>query len=263
MIGLREMLLKEQKHLESIVGRLCKSLDHTFPAGKLRISVDGVKTRYYHCIDDRYGSYIPKGNEELAHQLAQKTYDETVLKVAENRLKMITKCLKDYSDDEIEMVYNAMHTERQALVIPVEPTVEHLEAQWFNEPYKPKEFQEGTPLILTERGERVRSKSEKILADFFYRNNILYKYEKPLLLKGYGTVYPDFSLFSRRIRDEIYWEHDGMIDKPEYARAAVKKINSYQMNGIFPGERLILTFETEQDVLNMSVVSRLVDKYLR
>ncbi len=54
-----------------------------------------------------------------------------------------------------------------------------------------------------------------------------------------------------------------MMDKPEYAIKAVKKLNGYQMNGIIPGERLILTFETEQDVLNSKIVSDLVDKYLR
>ena len=126
-----------------------------------------------------------------------------------------------------------------------------------------KHLQGIMPVILTEKGERVRSKSEKILADFFYRNNISYKYEKPLNLSGYGIVYPDFTFLSRKLRKEIYWEHEGMMDKPEYAIKAVKKLNSYQMNGILPGERLILTFETEQDVLNTRIVSELADKYLR
>ena len=116
---------------------------------------------------------------------------------------------------------------------------------------------------MSERGERVRSKSEKILADYFFRNDVLYKYEKPLNLSGYGMVFPDFTFFSKKLRKEIYWEHEGMMDKPEYAVKAVKKLNSYQKNGILPGERLILTFETEQDVLNTSIVKQLVDRYLK
>ena len=64
-------------------------------------------------------------------------------------------------------------------------------------------------MILTENGERVRSKSEKILADYFYRQNILYKYEKPLYLKGYGTVYPDFTFLSSKTGKEIYWNMRG------------------------------------------------------
>lgn len=52
--------------------------------------------------------------------------------------------------------------------------------QWVAQEYQGKEFQKGTAVILTQKGERVRSKSEKILADYFYQHNIPYKYEKPL-----------------------------------------------------------------------------------
>ena len=67
---------------------------------------------------------------------------------------------------------------------------------------------------------------------------------------------------SKKLGQEIYWEHEGMMDKPEYARTAVRKIESYQKNGIYPGERLILTFETEQSVLNSNNIEELIKKYL-
>ena len=261
MNELKELLLQEQKHLESVIAKVGNE-QKDIPSGRLRISVDDGKARYYHCTKDRYGEYISKSNIELACRLAQKTYNDSVRKKAEHRLKLITKCLDNYSDDEIEQIYNSLHMERRALVIPVEPTVEQMEEKWFNEQHVGKKFNEEMPVILTEKGERVRSKSEKILADYFYRNDILYKYEKPLYLDGYGIVYPDFTFFSKRLGEEIYWEHEGMMDKPEYAKKAVKKLNNYQMNGIFPGERLILTFETEQEVLNSKIIGKLVDKYL-
>ena len=134
-----------------------------------------------------------------------------------------------------------MNKARQLLVTPIEPTWDQLLTKWYEEEYQGKEFKEGTPLILTEKGERVRSKSEKILADYFYRKNILYKYEKPLHLKG---------------------EHEGMMDKQDYARAAVRKIELYQINHIYPGDRLIITFETEQNVLNSKIIENLIEKYL-
>lgn len=81
-------------------------------------------------------------------------------------------------------------------------------------------------------------------------------------LKGYGTVYPDFTFLSKKTGKEIYWEHEGMMDRQEYARSAVRKIESYQKNGIYPGDQLILTFETEQSVLNSKVIEGLVEKYL-
>ena len=186
----------------------------------------------------------------------------TVAKKAEKRLNQIKKIIKDYSDNEIEDVFTNLHKERQSLVTPIEPTWNQIVTKWYEEEYQGKGFQEGTAVILTEKGERVRSKSEKILADLFYKRNIPYQSEKPLYLQGYGTIYPDFTFLSKRFGQEIYWEHEGMMDKQEYARNAVRKIELYQKNGIYPGERLILTFETEQSMLNQNILEKLVEKYL-
>ena len=157
----------------------------------------------------------------MPKRLAQKGYNKAVVKKGEARLKQIKKITKNYSDDEIEKIYTSMHKERQLLVTPIEPTWNQLLMKWYEEEYQGKEFKEGTPLILTEKGERVRSKSEKILADYFYRKNILYKYEKPLHLKGYGTVYPDFTFLSRKTYREIYWENRIVSNKSYISRRSV------------------------------------------
>lgn len=52
------------------------------------------------------------------------------------------------------------------------------------------------------------------------------------------------------------------MDDPLYARKAVRKIELYEENEIYPGERLILTFETEKEVLNTRTVQQLVSRYL-
>ena len=283
MHGLKEMLLKEQKYLESVIAKASehgnsvnskareqgdcgssKASEHgdDVPEGRLRISVNQGNVRYYHCVDAGRYDYIPKDNIQLAQRLAQKNYNDKVIMKATARARLISKCLKGYNDDEIEQLYDKLHPERKSLITPVNPTTRQLEEEWYSAPYTGKAFLSDSSVILTEKGERVRSKSEKILADYFYRNNILYKYEKPLNLIGYGIVYPDFTFFSKKLRKEVYWEHEGMMDKAEYAQSAVKKINSYQLNGIYPGDRLILTFETEQDVLNSRIVAKLVQMYL-
>ena len=208
MRGLKEMLIQEQKHLENIVNKAQAGLSAA-PEGHLRISKDKNKIRYYHCTKDNSEIYIPKSEKHLPQKLAQKSYNLSVIKKAESRLKQIKKITKDYSEDEIEELFTSLHADRQAFVTPVEPTWKQILDEWYAEEYQGKEYQEGIPVILTEKGERVRSKSEKILADYFYRRNILYKYEKPLYLKGYGVVYPDFTFLSRKTGKEIYWEHEG------------------------------------------------------
>ena len=261
MYGLRQILIQEQKYLEKLIMKAQKGLS-VVPEGHLRISKDKNRVRYYHCVNDRFGTYIPKGDDQLPKQLAQKAYYMAIEKKAEKRLNQIKKITKDYSDNEIEDIFTHLHKERQSLVTPIKPTWDQIVTKWNEEEYQGKGFQEGTAVILTEKGERVRSKSEKILADLFYKRNIPYKYEKPLYLKEYGTIYPDFTFLSKRFGQEIYWEYEGMMDKPEYARMAVRKIESYQKNGIYPGERLILTFETEKSILNSNNIDELIKRYL-
>lgn len=262
MKGLKNLLLAEQHKLEKIISETKTRLDMA-PEGSLRLSKSHNHVQYYCCKDEKKsGDYISKENQTLAQQLAQKSYDEKVLRLAERRCAQIKRLLNDYSDDELEKIYLKEHPQRQKLIWPVEATWEHTMKEWKSKEYKGKDFGEGMPVIWTEKGERVRSKSEKIMADYFYRKGIEYKYESPLYLKGMGTVYPDFTFLSRKTGEEIYWEHNGKCDDPLYARDMVRKINTYENNGIFPGERLILTYETEQTILNTGKIEQLAERYL-
>lgn len=261
MYGLREMLLEEQARLEEIVKIAKKELESA-PKGKLRLSKKGERTQYYYIEEDKTETYIRKGNETLISRLAQKPYDEEVIKLAKRRLQQIKKITKDYSDNEIEEIFYKQHPARQRFIQPIEPTWEERLEEWMQKEYAGKEFSVEAPVIFTEKGERVRSKSEKILADYFAKQGIAYKYEKPLYLKGMGTIYPDFTFLSKKTGEEIYWEHNGMMNDPVYARNAIRKWGAYLQNGIFQGERLILTYETEQNVLNTAIIKSLVEKYL-
>ena len=262
MRGLKSLLLAEQVRLEKIIKNTQIRLSSA-PEGTLRLSHSNSYLQCYHCTNEnKLGQYIGKGNDELIQRLAQKSYDEKVLSLAEKRLNQIKKLLKDYEDDEIEQIFQKEHKVRQKLIQPVEPTWEQRVSEWKSIEYQGKGFSEDIPVILTERGERVRSKSEKIMADYFYRHGIEYKYECPIYLKGIGIVYPDFTFLSKKIGKEVYWEHNGMVDEPLYARNMVRKIDAYESNGIFPGERLILTFETEQNILNSSKIEQMVRTYI-
>ena len=185
-----------------------------------------------------------------------------MLKKAGRRLGQINRILQDYEKDEIEECYLCEHPQRQQLIKPVEPTYEQQLDKWVSQPFSTKDFKDDMPLILTNKGERVRSKSEKIMADYFGSRGIAYKYECPLHLNSYGNIYPDFTFLPRKSKKEIYLEHFGMMDNPEYARAAIKKIELYEKNGIYPGEQLILTFETSTYGLNTTLLKEITEKYL-
>ena len=96
MAGLREMLMQEQNRLENIVQKTREQLKDT-PQGTLRLSSSKKWVQYYHCMpgEKKNGEYIPKTNEDLIRGLAQKSYDEKILKLAEKRLSQIKKITRD------------------------------------------------------------------------------------------------------------------------------------------------------------------------
>ena len=263
IIKLRNQLLEERKRLEKVRHDVCARLKDA-PEGTLRLSKSQGCTQFYYRQkgQSHNGSYIPRKDIELVRSLAQKAYDEKLLDYAEKTLKNINRLLETYADEKLEEIYFDEHPARQKLIDPIEPTYEQRVAEWSGKPYEGKGFAEGTPVILTNSGIRVRSKSEKILADYFDSVGIAYKYECPLNLKGYGTVYPDFTFLPRGADREIYWEHEGMMDNPDYSRSAIQKIETYAKNGIVCGENLILTFETSASTINMGLVKMMAKKYL-
>ncbi len=165
-------------------------------------------------------------------------------------------------------IYEKLSYDRQQIVEPFWISDDEYAKLWIEKKLEEKECEEKIKYrideeqsFLTERGEVVRSKSEKILADKFYKLEIPYVYEAPVRLKNYGRVYPDFLLLNKKTRKEYYWEHLGMMDIPEYSNKAIKKIETFHNSGIFTGESLILSYETHEHFLNMKEVQRLIDKY--
>lgn len=256
----KEQLAEERERLSGIMYKLEDRLKDV-PEGKLQLGKSNGVVQYFYFKDGK-AVYLPKKEIKLVKQLVQKNYDQRVLKCVKKRISQINRVLSDYENNEIDNLYLSEHPERRKLIDPVEPTYEQKLELWMSEPYEGKSFRSDAPVIRTNSGLRVRSKTEKIMADYFDLRGVKYKYECPLELKTYGVVYPDFTFISPRTGKEIYWEHEGMMDNPEYARTAVMKIESYEKNGIVPGENLILTFETSNSVIDMEIVKQFTEKYL-
>ena len=97
-----------------------------------------------------------------------------------------------------------------------------------------------------------------MIADKLYMLGIPYRYEFPVKVKGYGIVYPDFLLLNKRTREEYLLEHFGMIDKPDYANKATRKIHLYANSGYVVGKNLLLSWETSDIPMDMRTVEKMV-----
>ena len=126
--------------------------------------------------------------------------------------------------------------------------------QWLAISYEPKPFKENDATeYYTDKGERVRSKSEIIIANMLKILNMPYKYECPLKL-GNILVYPDFTILDVKGRREILLEHFGMMGDLDYVNSMMLKISTYEQNNIFLGDRLICSFESAKRPLNISTL---------
>lgn len=104
----------------------------------------------------------------------------------------------------------------------------------------------------TIRGEKVRSKSEVIIANMLYQYKLEYAYERPfrgLLIKG--MEYPDFTLFALN-GEIILWEHLGLMSNREYKLNWGKKKLWYEQNGLLVGKSLFIS----KDMPNGSIDSQ-------
>ncbi|MCQ2103063.1 MAG: hypothetical protein MJY98_07545 [Fibrobacter sp.] len=259
------------------------------PEGRLRIAQRESGVYYYHVTDSspEWGDYLPQTESKTIARLAQKEYDQTVLAEMQRELKTVDRFLKSFCPKRLHDIFEKLLPARRKFVQPVRLPDEEFAEQWLSVKYSGKGMSADAPLLETSRGERVRSKSEVIIADTLDRLKIPYRYEFPHQLKvrrnsrGRGdalhnplgnkqdggrrtvTFHPDFTCLNVRTRREFIWEHFGRMDAPEYIAETLGKFETYTANGIFPGESLIFTMETQERPLNPATVEALARKYLQ
>ena len=259
---------KREQQLKTLKQKLETSIQNA-PSGNLKIiKCKEVEQYYMDSPETRLsypnGKYLRKSDSELARKLAQRSYDERLLSQTEKQLKNLQYIIKKCEKQEIAKVeelgkfYDIMGQSRKKLVNPRIVSDEEYAVQWLAKSYSGKDFAEGQTEIYTEKGERVRSKSEKIIADMLYHKKIPYRYECPVTIKELGTIYPDFTCLRLSDRKPILWEHFGRMTDPDYCQKAMKKIDSYTKNGFVQGRDIIYTFESEKYSLNTMSVELLV-----
>ncbi len=256
-----EKLKQRKEELEQIVRQKSVAVKKA-PGGYLKSTRRKNSLEYYWKApgSTRY-SYISEENRKIAESLAQRDYDKMVLRCAKKELKLIKKILKNCRINEIDAVYEECSSGRKVLIKPVRPSDEEFREAWRKQESCTGGFDEGDPEFYTARGERVRSKTEVLIANFLYNLGVDYLYECQIMLPGYGTARPDFTILDIKNRRTIVWEHLGKMDDPKYAAKNIQKINGYLKKGYIIGETLILTFETERQPISTAQIEELVKHY--
>lgn len=259
----RDTLVTRYELLSSLIPKLEKKLN-SLPSGSLKICKRGKTERYY--LADSICFEKPKNlnrkEYKLIEDLAQKSYLKKVLKASIREAEVLKNTLDKYPTTLAEDVYDHLSDERKKLVKPIVTPIEQFVKEWQERPYVPKKISEDVPIFETLRGERVRSKSEQIIADRLYLAGIPYKYECPLKV-GNKIYHPDFTILRRSDRKEIYLEHCGKLDDPKYTKDNLPRINEYILNGFGLGDKLFLSFESSTVPLDVRVIDKMIEEYFR
>ena len=257
MLKTLEKELNRLKRLEQEVEKTLKKA----PEGRLRCASGRGYYQYY--LETKY---LNKKERELVRKLAQRDYCIALRKKLKKLIAGLEDILPFYRNEDLENVFRKTIPARQAVITPLVIPVEDIIREFESIQYEAKEFEkDDTTEFYTSKGERVRSKSEKIIADELYRYGIPYKYEMPIELNVWNkkvVFHPDFTVLNKRTGKKKILEHLGMMDKQGYYENAINKIDIYEKNGYILGDKLLIFHETATSPLNIKVMQNYIEHYL-
>ena len=219
------------------------------PEGQLFFRTVNGKTRLYwrQSVGAKNGRYLSAKKSDIAEKLAQKKCAEETAVAIDRELFVLEKCLQALNKivgSPVEEVHEKLDERIRELSAPIIESDNQYAQNWLTEGEWDNRFHEDHKKIVTKSGEKVRSKSEAIIAAILRNESVPFKYEHPLRI-GERMIYPDFTVLDRHHRREIYWEHFGMIDDPDYAVNAAKKLSSLSAAGFDTDARFIFTVESD------------------
>lgn len=262
---LNEEINGQLKIIKSLIkksdNRLKKLKD--IPNGKIQLSQSHGKVQYYYYEKEKNKrTYLKVSEIKKVRKFFQKDYEQRINKKLLEIEKKVEKFVNTVNLSEIYAVYDNLHESRKKFVDPIIETKMSLIENWYDEhPQMQNPFPEKGK-IRTNRGEWVRSKSEKIIADALDKYGIPYQYEPMLELKNKKIIYPDFVVLNLRTNKTLYWEHLGLVSERDYAIKNFEKIQKYEENEYLVGDRLIVTMESFEKLLDVKIVEKKIEKFL-
>ena len=256
---LKEKFLQEYASLQTQIQHVQNELKN-LPTGTLIISHDGKSQKWY-VSDGHRKAYIPKKNQLLAEQLAQKKYLSAKLEALTHEKEAIDAYLKIRSKGLVYVEDEILSDKGLAQLLSsyFKPKDEQLQ-QWKTENFERNLNYPEHLIHKASSGIMVRSKSEAMIERFLYTHGISFRYECALHLENM-VFYPDFTILHPETKSLYYWEHFGRMDDTSYAEKTFSKLRTYTAYGIIPSIQLITTYETQRHPLSYEDVDKIGTLY--
>ena len=203
----------------------------------------------------------------LARALTQRDYDIKVLKRAEKEIRLLKMLESFYAGTCAEDVYETLGKARRDLIEPIRLTDEQYAEKWQAQVLRKAVIPPEVETFETERGEKVRSKSEVFIANTLRQRKRKYHYECAVTVTDHltgrkRTVYPDFYVLNPHTRKAYYWELFGKCDDPDYVNRNINKLIDYRSAGIISGVNLIMTFKTKEIPFSPKMAENVINAFL-
>ena len=123
---------------------------------------------------------------------------------------------------------------------------------WASEPYDKLDYRTEDLRNMTSFGLRVRSKSELLIAEALHRHGLQFRYEQVYTVDNY-TVSADFTIM--RADGKLFiWEHEGLMNRQQYARRQRQKAEIFEMLGFHPWDNMIVTYDTGDGNVDLRII---------
>ncbi|MBR6347776.1 MAG: hypothetical protein IKR80_02365 [Spirochaetales bacterium] len=273
----KKELIKQISDQKSEVEKLVKTIDSSrilsFEGSVyFKKQHDGLRC-YIKDSDGGILRYQKDENSRDVRQLCNKVHGKRLRAAAQKEIVQLGKCLEILESDtdakgadkaDIDAVYGNLPEGIKKHTNPSMFTDDGYAEKWQKAEYQNR-WMKSDFSIETPRGERVRSKSEWMIASMLAEAGVPYRYEEIIALNPYVGVflYPDFTVMNKRTRKVYYWEHFGRMDDPEYINNSyIPKINDYYNFEFMPGEKLLMTFESGKRPFDTTQVKRIIEHFL-
>lgn len=243
--------LKEEFHRSKELADYLEERYKLLPKGSLLLK----RGQYYRAVQNggkREQLFISPqlpDQEQLIQELRERQYIKKALPVLKKNLagyEQLLKVMHPYDPIEIQAKlprqYEGMYL--RSFFLDGDIWLEN----WQEESYEKNTGFAQNLIYRSEGGLMTRSKAEADIATMLERNELTFRYE-PVLYLGKKKVSPDFCVVHPYSRKQIYWEHFGSMDNPDYADKTMDKLRRYAKYGYFLGDRLIVTWESRYNPL--------------
>ena len=159
-------------------------------------------------------------------------------------------CSDEYSD-----------TGRRITDLFFKPDLRQIEKKYYDNKY----------VQISAKGDFMISKSEVIIADHLFYNDVAYAYDNATTDRTGITIHPDFTIEDAETGTIYYWEHLGMLTMDDYRGKWQRKQEWYARNNVIPyseappeHDKLLITTKDKPDGgIDSSEILRIIKKVIK